>query len=78
MENVPVGFFKFNLAKHKILTLKANTILSYVKLALQKMTLSEGSTYKVHKDVCASNNYYQKGCVGVWGVGVVNNPLLIY
>jgi hypothetical protein len=73
-----LAFYKFNLVKHNVLTLKANTIISYVKLALQKMTLSEGSTYKVHKDVCASNNYYQKGCVGVRGGGVVNNPLLIY
>jgi len=74
-----LAFFKFRLVKHNILTLKENTIKSFINFAVQKMALKDWGTdifaYKIHKDLCASKKYFQKKvCVG----DGFKNSLLIY
>jgi hypothetical protein len=57
-----LAFDKFGLAKHNILTLKENTIIAYVKFALQKMPLKEGKTYTGIQSTQVTH-ISQKGCV---------------
>jgi len=61
---IQLAFFEFSLVKHNILTLKENTIKSFINFAVQKMPNKDCGTdilaYKIHKDTCASNKYFQK------------------
>jgi hypothetical protein len=44
--------------------LQRNTIKSFIDVAVQKMALKDWGTdilaYKIHKDICASTNYFHK------------------